>query len=218
MLKFIVYLARQALVTMCLVAFSSNIVIWYRGGLRYSDSWVHLRFPLSRIYKFEVDLGFAYGSGTVSLSVAFQKYIEADVDHPLPMLSMDHDTYYPMYRTHPPDEYWSAKPKHDSAFRLGHFALMYRLYGESHYRLHAPCWFCAVATAIVPGFWLRRYLKARCAGSCGCKGCGYDLRATPNRCPECGRDTDQAMKPGTGNGSDTENGSDTGNGSGALFV
>jgi hypothetical protein len=49
------------------------------------------------------------------------------------------------------------------------------------------CWVLAVLFAVLPavrlpGLYLRR--KRRLAGMCTV--CGYDLRATPERCPECG--------------------------------
>jgi hypothetical protein len=62
-----------------------------------------------------------------------------------------------------------------------------------------PCWFILVMMAILPVMWARRLrqIKARRRLNL-CLSCGYDLRASTNRCPECGtpipaaRETDRA--------------------------
>ena len=53
--------------------------------------------------------------------------------------------------------------------------------------VEAPLWFLAIGFAVLPalnvGWSLRR--RSRNSGR-RCSTCGYDLRATPERCPECG--------------------------------
>jgi hypothetical protein len=53
-----------------------------------------------------------------------------------------------------------------------------------------PYWFIVSAAALAPAWWLlafrrRRVIAGRVARGC-CRRCGYDLRASPGACPECG--------------------------------
>ena len=63
--------------------------------------------------------------------------------------------------------------------------------GEGHL-FAVPYWFWVAAGAVLPSALViqRRRASGRHAAGC-CPACGYDLRATPERCPECGRATDR---------------------------
>ena len=53
------------------------------------------------------------------------------------------------------------------------------------WRIEFRMWLIAVATAALPGF--RAFARSRRSNPAGiCPACGYDLRATPDKCPECG--------------------------------
>ena len=53
-----------------------------------------------------------------------------------------------------------------------------------------PPWMVAAASGILPALWLHRrvapWRERRRATAGLCRACGYDLRASPDRCPECG--------------------------------
>jgi hypothetical protein len=57
-------------------------------------------------------------------------------------------------------------------------------------RVGVPWWFLMLASGALPALWcihrarIARASKRQAGGLC--PSCGYDLRATPDRCPECG--------------------------------
>jgi hypothetical protein len=56
--------------------------------------------------------------------------------------------------------------------------------------LQIPQWLLVLITGLMPVMWLRIRLKRRTESqrrsSNLCRSCAYDLRASPERCPECG--------------------------------
>lgn len=92
---------------------------------------------------------------------------------------------------------WQSSPNHPdrlwpilSSLGKFEFSMPHASYpqGESVSQInaHLPDWCLAAATAVLPVVWVIRF-RARNHRAVGrCVKCGYDLRATPHRCPECG--------------------------------
>lgn len=50
-------------------------------------------------------------------------------------------------------------------------------------RFSVPMWFLVLLFGLAPGYWLT-HRPVHPGGHC--QSCGYDMRETPDRCPECG--------------------------------
>lgn len=62
-----------------------------------------------------------------------------------------------------------------------------------HIRVGIPYWAAiAVWTPVIVGLLWRRYRAFHAIPPGHCRTCGYDLRATPERCPECGTEVARA--------------------------
>jgi hypothetical protein len=96
-----------------------------------------------------------------------------------------HNTWTATY----PDFHFRDYDPATLGFKIGRFA-----HGRSGrrpesygYEIIVPFWFLAIVFAGLPGLWLFKWSRRRKRSRIGlCSKCGYDLRATPERCPECG--------------------------------
>jgi hypothetical protein len=58
--------------------------------------------------------------------------------------------------------------------------------------VRVPHWCFALVLSVLPICWAYLYRRARRrASQARCARCGYDIRATPDRCPECGAASDR---------------------------
>ena len=88
----------------------------------------------------------------------------------------------PFYLRQPPHDLDQGRASPSLWNRLGFFLLEPPEYG-----VIVPAWVLAVVTAALPAYRAAAFARARKRRRTGlCAACGYDLRATPGRCPECG--------------------------------
>jgi hypothetical protein len=76
-----------------------------------------------------------------------------------------------------------------AGFERGHYTVVepYNLYLLAEDVWAVPLPFVAAVFALLPALRLRASVRGRRRWRIGhCPHCGYDLRATPDRCPECG--------------------------------
>lgn len=75
------------------------------------------------------------------------------------------------------------------ATRASPSAARLALYGRPHraLQIEMDAWLAAAAIALLGIRWRRRPHGPELDGLSCCRNCGYDLRATPHRCPECGQ-------------------------------
>jgi hypothetical protein len=81
---------------------------------------------------------------------------------------------------------WAAY--HATGFRYAYNGVAAQAF--ENWNLVVPMWALLAVTLVVPAVWLvawrRRARAAARVGAGLCVQCGYDLRASPERCPECG--------------------------------
>ena len=80
----------------------------------------------------------------------------------------------------------SSNPQQDVRPTTGMLGFAYKSERGATF-ISIPIWSAALATAVLPAIWLVRRVRVRMRLAPGCcRRCGYDLRASRDRCPECG--------------------------------
>jgi len=95
-------------------------------------------------------------------------------------------------RTHHATGVWYGS---DAFTSSGHFDNGILLWTHTWHILVVPMALPAILTAVAPTAWALRIRRRRRPGAGHCIGCGYDLRATLDRCPECGTVPKHGVKP-----------------------
>ena len=93
---------------------------------------------------------------------------------------------------------WRTRPPRPRSDSLPAFAIVHTdqasptgwstaMVWVDQWEVRCPYWFVCLLAAALPTAWGVRRRRASYRAAIGkCATCGYDLRATPERCPECG--------------------------------
>jgi hypothetical protein len=166
----------NAATVLSLLLCAATVGLWARSyWVCDSAKWWH---PTKRV---------AYAVACSRGRVGFETY-----ERRYPMNSPDHYKKPPgAYATEPLpasefEEGWPVPLETRRTF-MGFAYLSATLYGAVTTRIYiVPLWPVTLLTALAPArYWLGDR-KRRWRASGFCSSCGYDLRATPDRCPECG--------------------------------
>jgi hypothetical protein len=145
--------------------------------------------------------GIGSTQGRMSFSYNLWRWGKANEEaQPMEMRSL---TYSP----EPPISWTYAKAPRNHGFQLLGTQLIYDYqagttsggdpFSYQFYYFKIPHFHLILLCALLPAWAVRKSIRRRRARSSDeCKICGYDLRATPDRCPECGTVPDQAKTSG----------------------
>ena len=153
----------------------SDILLYVTGGSRTSSQTTWMA-----------------GNGAGGIALLEFHASSSDIDSPGQPLGYQRRRRRPQYAGMPPE--WESV-LHGPGFAW--FAQESNPYGgqQGMYGVIVPAWFVLMLLAAFPTARLLLYLRRGRRHRAGLwPACGYDLRATPGRCPECGAAA--SVKPG----------------------
>jgi hypothetical protein len=161
------------------VLFVGICLLWLRSRVVRDYAWTWLPWPsdagVQRCLKFDADSG----GGQLELS---WKVWTAAQRNAFGFTTLPGKDYF--FRTFPdvPQDYArSIPPTNWNTLGFKYYS------GATHSSIYFPYWSGALLTAVLPGAWMMQHQRRHRRAKAGhCPACGYDLRASPDRCPECG--------------------------------
>lgn len=174
---------RRLLTFLSVLSFFLLVVVcsaWVRSRVVRDYGWAWLPWPADaagqRWLKTDVD------TGGGQLELAWKPWTITDRK-----LLIQHDelgasdTYHRTFPDVPKRYAYSDPPAPWNEIGFASFS------GRTHSSVTVPYWFLALLTAVLPTARLvGRARRRRLVRAGRCPTCGYDLRGSPRRCPECG--------------------------------
>jgi len=182
MKRFIRVMSSAAMVVLVLL-FVAIVVLWVRSHYVRDYAWAWVPWSGDAAGARSIKVDFDSGGGQVVVDWQIWKSAkreELQQRNELAKLNWYHKTFADLpkqYAQSFPPTIWNA--------------IGFKSYsGPTHRSIGVPYWACSLVTGMLPAAWVlrivRRWRKRQLAAAERCLVCGYDLRATPGKCPECG--------------------------------
>jgi hypothetical protein len=143
------------------------VALWVRGGRQMADTFSGTHVTVRSLFG-GVVVAWGHGDGVPGYGSDTTAYRVTDPGDAWEGLGA-------LFARSGQDTRWTAAGIHHER-RIGS--------GGTTLLLFTPSWLLALLFGIPPATWGVRRFRRRPPGEC--KVCGYDVRATPDHCPECG--------------------------------